>query len=138
MISITKTYTDFNGIERTETKYFNLTESEIMEMELGTAGGVAEMLQNIIDAKDQERIIRFVKDFILKSYGEKSSDGLRFDKSEELSRNFSNTQFYNVLFMELATNDEIAADFVNGVIPQNMKKSNVPRESNDVGIPVTN
>lgn len=120
MIGITKTYNDFNDVERTETKYFNLTETEVMEMELGTAGGVAELLQRIVAAKDQPTIIKFFKDFILKAYGEKSPDGLRFDKSEQMRQDFSNTQFYNLLFMELATDDEKAAKFVNGVIPQSV------------------
>ena len=69
MYAVTKTYKDFNGVERTETKLFNLTETEVMEMELGTAGGVAEMLQRIVDAKDQPTIIKFFKEFILKAYG---------------------------------------------------------------------
>ncbi len=33
MYAVTKTYKDFNGVERTETKFFNLTETEVMEME---------------------------------------------------------------------------------------------------------
>ena len=89
MYAVTKTYKDFNGVERTETKLFNLTETEVMEMELGTAGGVAEMLQRIVDAKDQPTIIKFFKEFILKAYGEKSADGTYFEKSEEISRKFA-------------------------------------------------
>lgn len=118
MYAVTKTYRDFNGVERTETKLFNLTETEVMEMELGTAGGVAEMLQRIVDAKDQPTIIKFFKEFILKAYGEKSADGTYFEKSEEISRKFACTQFYNLLFMELATDDSKAAEFVNHVIPK--------------------
>lgn len=120
MISITKTYKDFNGVERTETRLFNLSETEIMELELGTAGGVAEMLKSIVDAKDQPTIIKFFKEFILKAYGEKSADGTYFNKSEEMAHKFSCTQFYNLLFMELATDADKAANFVNGVVPQNM------------------
>lgn len=118
MYAVTKTYKDFNGVERTETKLFNLTETEVMEMELGTAGGVAEMLQRIVDAKDQPTIIKFFKEFILKAYGEKSADGTYFEKSEEISRKFACTQFYNLLFMELATDDSKAVEFVNHVIPK--------------------
>lgn len=137
MIPVTKTYKDFNDVERTETKFFNLTETEIMEMELGTAGGVAELLQRIVAAKDQPTIIKFFKDFILKAYGEKSPDGLRFDKSEQMRQDFSNTQFYNLLFMELATDDEKAAKFVNGVIPQSVgiKK---PEVVTPIAAPVAN
>ena len=90
MISIKKTYKDFNGVERTETRWFNLSESEVMEMELGTAGGVAEMLQRIVDAKDQPTLIRFFKDFILRAYGEKSPDG-------QIRRNFQKIFTYTVL-----------------------------------------
>ena len=129
MISITKTYKDFNGVERTETKWFNLSETEVMEMELGTAGGVAEMLQRVVDAKDQPTIIKFFKEFILKAYGEKSADGTYFNKSDEITHKFSCTQFYNLLFMELATDDEKAAKFVNGVIPSSIdigKKAETP------------
>ena len=117
MYAVTKTYKDFNGVERTETKLFNLTETEVMEMELGTAGGVAEMLQRIVDAKDQPTIIKFFKEFILKAYGEKSADGKRFVKSKELAEAFSQTEAYSELFMELATDADAAAKFVNGITP---------------------
>lgn len=68
--------------------------------------------------KDQPTIIKFFKEFILKAYGEKSADGTYFEKSEEISRKFACTQFYNLLFMELATDDSKAAEFVNHVIPK--------------------
>ena len=138
MYAVTKTYKDFNGVERTETKLFNLTETEVMEMELGTAGGVAEMLQRIVDAKDQPTIIKFFKEFILKAYGEKSADGTYFEKSEEISRKFACTQFYNLLFMELATDDSKAAEFVNHVIPKvvDIKKHSENPERNQRFIPV--
>lgn len=138
MIAISKTFKDFNGVERTETKWFNLTEAEVMEMELGTAGGVAEMLQRIIDAKDQPTIIKFFKKFILKSYGEKSADGTYFEKSEEISRKFSCTQFYSLLFMELATDDGKAAAFVNGVIPNSMNIRNNSEKPSLTPVSTTN
>lgn len=133
MISITKTYKDFNGVERTETKLFNLSETEIMELELGTAGGVAEMLKSMVDAKDQPTIIKFFKEFILKAYGEKSADGTYFNKSEEMAHKFSCTQFYNLLFMELATDADKAANFVNGVVPQNM---DIKKPENATVVPI--
>lgn len=111
---------DINGrrIYSSKTELATALNVGSMEMELGTAGGVAEMLQRIVDAKDQPTIIKFFKEFILKAYGEKSADGTYFEKSEEISRKFACTQFYNLLFMELATDDSKAAEFVNHVIPK--------------------
>lgn len=122
------TYTDYNGTERTEDFYFNLTKAEIMEMELGTSGGLAEMIQRIVDAQDAPSIIKVFKDLILKAYGEKSPDGKRFIKSKEISESFSQTEAYSQLFMELATDSVAAAEFVNGIMPNMSDKA--PASSN--------
>nr|DAX52545.1 MAG TPA: hypothetical protein [Caudoviricetes sp.] len=119
-------YVDYNGVEREETFLFNLTKAELMEMELGTAGGLTEMIQKIIQTKDQPSIIKIFKELILKAYGEKSADGKRFIKTDEhgnpLSRAFSETEAYSNLFMELSTDDKAAAAFVNGIIPEGLSK----------------
>ena len=112
------TYTDFNGVERTEPFYFNLSKSELIEMEFGIGGGLSEMIARVVNAKDQPTIIKVFKELILKAYGEKSPDGKYFHKSEEISNNFSHTEAYTSLFMELATDERAAADFVNGIIPK--------------------
>lgn len=114
-------YTDYNGTDREETFYFNLSKAEIMEMEMSIVGGFADMIQKVIEAQDAPTIIRIFKDLILKAYGEKSPDGKRFIKSEELSRAFEQTEAYSILFMELATNAEEAAAFINGIIPADVK-----------------
>lgn len=120
MIKKTITYTDYNGSTRTEDFYFNLTKAEVMEMEMSTTGGLAEMIKRIIAAQDQPAIIKVFKDLVLKAYGEKSSDGRRFIKSDEISIAFSQTEAYSQLFMELATDADAAAKFVNGVVPANV------------------
>lgn len=117
MLKKTITYAGVDGIERTEDFYFNLSKAEIMEMELGTTGGMTVLLQKIIAAQDTPTLIKIFKDLILQSYGEKSADGKRFVKSEELSVAFSQTEAYSQLFMELATDDKAAAEFVNGIVP---------------------
>ena len=117
MIKKTITYKDYNDVERTEDFYFNLTKAEVMEMEMGTEGGFAEMINKVINAKNAPAIIKIFKDLILKAYGEKSLDGKRFVKSEEISTAFAQTEAYSKLFMELATDADAAAKFVNGIIP---------------------
>lgn len=123
MIKKTITYTDYNDVERTETFYFNLSKAELAEMELGVDGGLTNQLKKIVDAKDTKQLISVFKDLVLKSYGIKSDDGRRFMKSEEISKAFSETEAYSVIFMELATNDQIAAEFVNGIIPKDLDVS---------------
>lgn len=111
-------YTDYNGNQREEDFYFNLTRSELTEMEFSSAGGLQNYIQKIIDAQSGQEIIAVMKDLIFKSYGEKSLDGKYFNKSKEISEAFSHTEAYDILFMELATDDKAAADFVNGIIPK--------------------
>ncbi len=122
MLKKTITYADYNGNERTEDFYFNLTKAEIMEMEMSTTGGLAEMITRIVAAQDQPAIIKIFKDLVLKAYGEKSADGKRFVKSDEIAAGFSQTEAYSILFMELATDADAAAKFVNGIVPADMSK----------------
>lgn len=117
MLKKTITYTDYNGSERTEDFYFNLSKAEVMEMEMSTHGGLAEMIQKIVAAQDAPAIIRVFKELVLKAYGEKSPDGKRFVKSEEIATAFSQTEAYSQLFMELAVDADAAAKFVNGIVP---------------------
>lgn len=119
MLKKTITYTDYNGVERKEDFYFNLTKAECMEMEMSTVGGLSEWANKVIAAQDFPTLVNLFKDLILKAYGEKSMDGKRFIKSKELSDAFSQTEAYSILFMELATNAEAASKFFNAIIPTN-------------------
>ena len=121
MLKKTITYTDYNGAERKEDFYFNLTKAEIMEMEMSISGGLTEMINRIVAAQDAPAIVKIFKELVLKAYGEKSADGRRFMKVDEngvpLSINFSQTEAYSQLFMELATDADAASAFVNGIVP---------------------
>lgn len=124
MIKKTVTYTDYNGVERTENHYFNLSKAEVMEMEMSTNGGMAESIQKIVDAKDAPSIIRVFKDLVLKAYGVKSDDGRRFMKTKpdgsRYADDFKETEAYSQIFMELATDADAAAKFVNGIVPADL------------------
>lgn len=111
------TYTDFNGNERTETFRFNLNKAEILEMELGTSGGLTQMIEKLVEINDYPQIVKLYKNFILNSYGEKSLDGKHFVKNEEIRNRFEQSEAYSELFMELLSSPEAASAFVNGVMP---------------------
>lgn len=125
MLKKTITYTDYDNNVRTEDFYFNLTKAELTEMELSTTGGMEKMLKNIVAAQDTAAIVDVFKALILKAYGEKSADGRRFVKSQELSEAFSQTEAYSELFMELATDSDKATEFVNAIVPQ-LPQSSIP------------
>lgn len=113
-------YTDYDGNEREEDFYFNLSKAELVELELTTEGGLEQMIQKITDTRDMPKLIELFKRLILMSYGEKSENGKRFIKSKELSDAFAQTEAYSELFMELATDDKAASEFVNGIVPQGL------------------
>lgn len=126
MLKKTIEYEDFNGVNRKEDFYFYFSKAELMEKELSTTGGLADMIQKIIDTQDTPQLIKLFKSLVLDAYGEKSADGKRFIKVDEvtgvrLADRFAQTEAYSNLFMELATDSEAAAAFVNGIIPKGLE-----------------
>lgn len=118
MLKKTMTYIDYDGNERTEDFYFNLSKAELTEIELTYPGGMDATIKSIVNTQDTAKLVEIFKDLILRSYGEKSLDGKYFVKNEEVRAKFSQTEAYSDLFMELATNSDSAAAFVNGIIPE--------------------
>lgn len=127
MLKKTIKYTDYNGVERNEDFYFNLTKAEIMEMQMGTTGGFADYIAALVKTQNMPEIVRIFKDIVLKAYGEKSQDGKRFIKTDDnghsLAKAFSETEAFSILYMELATDSKEAAKFINGIVPQDMEIS---------------
>ena len=120
MLKKTIKYTDYDGNEREEDFYFNLNKAEVTEMELSKQGGLSEYIKRIVAAQDAPSLVELFKELICKSYGEKSLDGKRFVKSKELTEEFTQTEAYAEIFVELASNAEEATKFVNGIMPKNM------------------
>lgn len=125
MLKKTIKYIDYDGLEREEDFYFNLNRAEVAEMEISTEGGMEKMLKKIVESRNGKRIIETFKDIVLRAYGEKSLDGKRFIKTPEIREAFSQTEAYVNLFMELATNADAAAEFVNGILPPKDEKKQV-------------
>lgn len=126
MIKKTVTYTDYNGVERTEDFYFNLNEAEALKLEMGVTGGLSAMVQRVIAAKDNTTLINIFEELVLKAYGVKGPDGREFIKNDEVRAKFTQTEAYSIIFMELATNAEKAAEFVNGIVPKKKEQGATP------------
>lgn len=113
-------YVDYDGNKRTEDFYFNLSKAELTEWEVSKKGGLTKVIDRIIDEQDTGRMIEIFKELVLKSYGQKSPDGRKFIKNNELREDFSQTEAYVEIFMELATDSKAAAEFVKGIMPSDL------------------
>ena len=132
MIKKAITFEDYNGDTRTEDFYFNLTKAEIAELELTTEGGLEAMIDKMIKMKNNPELVKLFKKLILMSYGEKSPDGRRFIKNEQLTEEFTQTAAYSELFMELATNADAALKFINGILPRELQDAVAKQELDKV------
>jgi hypothetical protein len=119
----TITYEDLNGDNVNEDHYFHLSKAELIELELSHEGGFDKHLKRIVDSKNGAEIVSEMKKLILMSYGQKSEDGKRFIKSQELIDEFTQTEAWSTLFMEIATEAGKAVEFVRGVMPSGMEEA---------------
>lgn len=128
------TYTDFNGEEKTETFYFNLTEAELAKMQLSSTASLDVMIKNLIETDDREKIVEIFDKIILMSYGERSIDGKYFKKEDSIrgryADDFKASGAYNALFMELVTDTNAVTDFINGILPAKLKEMNAANAKN--------
>ena len=116
-------FKDFFGNERTEKRYFNLSEAEVIDAQFDTKDDFALLVQGIANTKDRESLGKLFKEIILRSYGEPSQDGIYFNKSQEIRDRFENSALYNALYTELLFDADKASEFINKVIPvENLQK----------------
>ena len=129
MYKITKKYTDFNGVEKEEDFYFNLTRADILKMELSEDGGMDKRLDRLVKTQDMKEAIKVFEGLLLLSYGVKTDDG-RFVKSEEARQKFMSSAAYSEIYFDLATNPDEAQRFVEGVVPK-FEQSSIPAPALD-------
>lgn len=128
------TYTDFDGVERTEPFYFNLTKAELLRMEVNESkisgatidgdlsnvtetGGLEDKLRGIIAGGSGRKIIALFEEIITMSYGERTEDGRSFIKNDDIRERFVGTEAYSELLFELTTDANSASDFINAILP---------------------
>lgn len=135
-------FTDFFGNEKTEEKYFNLSESEILDAQFDSKGDFAQLIQGIANTQDRETLGKLFKEIILRSYGEPSPDGIYFNKSKEIRDKFESSAPYNALYMELLVDADKASEFINKVIPvdkiQELVNKSKGESSSSPVVPINN
>lgn len=123
-------YTDFDGNETSDTFYFNITKSELVELEVEYEGGMSGFIQKIVKESDNHALIGHFKRIILLAYGQKSPDGKRFIKSDALREEFSQSAAYDELFITLATGSEEGANFIKGILPADIQQEMTQQGNN--------
>lgn len=118
------TYEDYNGVVRTEECYFNLTKAELIEMHQNTGTGLDGLImKEIIQEKNSTKLVKFLKELLVMSYGKKSDDGRLFMKNDEIRAEFMASPMYDILYSEIFTNEQAAADFIDGILPKSLKEA---------------
>lgn len=122
-------YVDYNGTERSEEFYFNLTRAECIKIHNQTPGGLSAVLEKIVKANDAGVIQATFEDLLGRSYGVKSEDGRRLVKGRNLEHfvAFQETPAYDELICKLISVPGYAAEFFNDVIPTEQIKDLVDK-----------
>lgn len=137
MTSRTFEYDDFDGNHRVETCYFNLTKAETIEwLTMNGDYTLDKLILKLNEKSNGKEVMAIFKDLICRSYGEKSLDGRRFVKTDDVKANFMETEAFSILFTELVTDGEKAAQFVKDILPHDfMNEIQKIMEQNPDGIP---
>lgn len=125
MLKKTITYEDYNGDTVTDDFYFNLTKVECMELEysFGANNTLTNTITTLVESNDVGALIAAIKKILLMSYGIKTPDGKRFIKNDSVREEFEQSPAFEKIYWDLVTNQDEAASFISGIVPQNVRDS---------------
>lgn len=117
MFSRTFEYTGYDGQPHKDTWWFNLSEAELYKLELTNLGGMNGMMNRLLRESKPGEIVEVFESLILSAVGERSIDGRKFIKNQEIRDDFYQSKAYSDLFVELVSSGEKLAEFLKGAIP---------------------
>lgn len=115
------TYTNFEDEEVTETFYFNLTKADLMEMEVSKRGGLNGYIERIQETNDAGLVFEELKSLMSRSVGRLAPDGRGFSRSQQIRDEFMNSEAFSNFILEMLTDPQLAAEFIQGLIPKNIE-----------------
>lgn len=117
MITQVVKYKDYNGNEKSKELYFDLDKFELMQLERAYPGGYSNTIKDLNAKDDKLELANLYMDLVIRAYGEKSSDGEYFNKSEAITTAFIHSAAFNALFNELISDSSLVEKFIKGIIP---------------------
>lgn len=122
MLKETITFKDFAGKEHTEDHYFHLSKAEITLMTIGQQGGLEWYIDRLTRENNNSKIVELFKEIIDASYGIRvPGDERQFIKTPEALQAFKSTDAYSELIMKLFSSPTYAADFIRGLMPEDVQ-----------------
>lgn len=122
MFKKTIEYVNYNGEPRKKDHYFDLTKTELLELQLSEDGGITTFLRQVLMDQNGGKMISFTRKLILAAYGEKTPDGEYFMKNDEIRQRFACSPAFDILFTELTSSKEAGLEFMKGIMPKNLQK----------------
>lgn len=129
MLTKSITFKDFSDPPKDVTRefYFNLNETDMAELQFSKGEGFIENFKRIVAEENAGALIQAMKEVLAKAVGRKHEDGIRFERTPDITAQFIESNAYPVLFMELMDNDGAnIIPFILGVIPPNYAKEITP------------
>lgn len=124
MLKKTITYENFNGEKKTKDFYFHMNQVEFAKLNGEIPGGLEKHIQDIVDDKDDDAMLRMIDLLVSRSYGKFDED----DEFTKIDRNgrplyekFVNTDAYDKLIIELVSGEQNIVNFLKMILPTDLR-----------------
>lgn len=121
MVSRDITFTDYDGTQKTDKFWFNLTPADVQDLNLEIPGGLESVTKDLETDPNIVKILKTFKMIILKAYGVRTPDK-KFYKDEIETKAFAASDAFSQLFLDFMNNsskDDVVA-FISAMFPQGM------------------
>lgn len=117
MQKLTIQFENFDGETVSEDLYFHLNIKELQAMEAWPAP-LTKRIADLTNTQDGKKAFELMRDIIEAAYGERSEDGKRFVKNEEVLKNFTQGLAYDEVIIKFIDGSMDLAKFIEGLLPK--------------------
>lgn len=126
MFSDTVTYDDYNGKSQTDTLWFNINKTDVLQdiSIIDRAEAVERMVEGDpreLNTAEKQQVLNMVQEYVKLAYGVKSADGRHFRKTQEVWDDFRWSNAYDAYLLKLFEEPQRAAEFGANVLPKNLR-----------------
>lgn len=121
MISKTLTYLDFNGDKHTREFWFHLSVPEITKLQFKDKDQTMfDALVKMTEEENAREVLDLLETMVRAAVGQRSENGARLTKNDDIRAELFETEAYSVLFEQLLQDPDEVARFLQGVLPKSL------------------